>query len=69
MARLLEASHGDQLHEVAEGQAGGGRVEPAVEGQRVPGQGRGQRFAIRGVSDEPSPFEVVEDLDGQGGRE
>ena len=62
MARELEASGGQHLHEVAEVQARRGRVEADVERHRPGVQRRPQLGPIGGLLEQPAPLEVVEDV-------
>ena len=55
MAGELEAPQQDELDEVAEVQARGGRVEAAVEGHRTAGQGLAQRLLVGGLREQAPP--------------
>ena len=43
-------------------QARGGRIAAEVQGDRAPGEPRGERGSIRGVVDQPASFEVLQQV-------
>ena len=61
-AGWLEAPQREDLHEVADVQAGRGGVEPAVERDGPGGERVTQGVEVGGVGDQPAPLELVEDV-------
>ncbi|MCY1218686.1 hypothetical protein D9M72_306350 [compost metagenome] len=62
VAGELKAAHQEQLHEVAQVQAGSGWIEPAVIGDRVPGEQLFQFHFISGYVDQAAPVELLPDV-------
>ena len=58
----LQVAQHDQLHEVAEVQRGGGRVEPAVRRDRPVGECLAQRGLVGGLRHQATPLQLVEDV-------
>ena len=62
VAGLLEPLGRDDLDQVAHVQARRGRVEADIELDAALGEGRAERVQVGGVSDEPTPFEIVDQI-------
>src|SRR5438093_13319544 len=60
VAGELEVPQQHDRHEIAELQAGRGRIEPAVHGAALRAEVR--RDFLRGVVDEPAPLELSEEV-------
>jgi len=62
VAGALEVAHEDQLDEVAVVQGGRGGVEAAVVGDGSGGECRAQLVDSRGLGDEPTPLQLVDQV-------
>ncbi len=62
VAGLLEAAHGEDLDEVAEVQAGRGRVEAAIERDGAVRERLAQCVLVSGQGDQPAPLQLVDDV-------
>ena len=62
MAQQLKPAQRQQRHQVAHVQAVGGRVEPAVEGDRARADAFGQLRRVRAIRQQPAPLEFFQNV-------
>ena len=61
-ARLLEAAHGEHLHQVTDVQTGRRRVETAIERDGTVRERLAQSVLVSGQGEQPPPLQLVDDV-------